>query len=106
LKRAVSAIHDKAIDFLAREFRKRLGHHAGGFGLHMEHVRVTAQEAQHTADLFLALTRSKIIDDADSQIVSDLFRERNSRLCSGCVHHTRAVLARAGDDRNRRNDSP
>jgi hypothetical protein len=67
LQRSVAAIHDQKVHFLAREFRERFGHDARVLGLDMENVWMASQEAEHAAHLFLALARTQIIDDANSQ---------------------------------------
>ena len=40
------------------------------------------EEAEHPADLLLALACTQIVDDTDSQIESDLIRERMRELGS------------------------
>ena len=73
MERPVSPVHDEEIDVLAGEIGECLGHDPRTLRLDMENVGMTAQEAQHTADLFLAFSRSQIVEYTDSQIGSDLF---------------------------------
>jgi hypothetical protein len=67
LEGAVAAVDDKEVDLLASEFGECLGHDAGILGLDVEHIGMASQEAEHPADLFLALARTKIVYDTDSQ---------------------------------------
>ena len=75
LERPVSPVHDEQVDFLSSEVGQCFGHDPGILCFDMEHVGMTSQEAERSAYLFLTLSRAQIIDDTDSQIRSDLFRE-------------------------------
>ena len=72
LQGAVAAVHDEQVDLLAGQLGQGLGHHPRVLGLHVEHVGVAPQEAEHAGDLFLVLARAQIVDDTDSQVGSDL----------------------------------
>ena len=72
-ERSVAAVHDEEVDLVSRQIGQRIGHHARVLRFDVDHIGMALQEAEHPAHLLLALTRSQVVDDTDSQIACVLF---------------------------------
>jgi hypothetical protein len=58
LEGSVAPVYDEKVDFLSCEVCQGVGHDAGVLGFDMKDIGMAAQEAKHTADLILALSRA------------------------------------------------